>query len=124
MAANDFGHTRLSRLRPDAVYARIKGFGPSVKHIQRERANSVCEGKQSMGMMNTPHSESRHELCPVQQSQSFLGFKMNGLPPELLQDVLRLVLLPFVANVAKADERQRQVRQRCKIAGGPERSHL
>src|SRR5688572_23184031 len=75
-------------------------------------------------MKDAPCAICTHELCTVKECKTFLGFEMNRLPAQFLEDLRARINLPQVMHLTLTNQRKRQVSQWCKVSRRPKRTHL
>ena len=107
--------TYLMHLVEERLDAAVKGF-------QRHRADEVGEVGETKGLQQHVGAVAAHELCAVEQGQTFFRLQGDGLPTELLQDFLRRENLALKMHFAQAEQRQHEVGQRREVTAGAERA--
>src|SRR5687768_2171964 len=75
-------------------------------------------------MQGAPHAVCAHELCAVEQRESFLRPEMNGRPVESFVYFRCRVDHSIKDDCSKSDQRKGKMCERCEVSRSAERSHL
>ena len=98
----------------DTIHERIK---TSVESFKRNSGNEVGFLAQSERFQDGINTVGAHELCTVQQSQSFFTFQFYRLPAKFIEYTDGFASLTFIIYISHTDKRQEKVGKRSKIAG-------
>ena len=93
----------LPRVRAGVVDAGVEGIGRTADRLETHRGGGVSAPPQHPGVRHEQRGKTGLRLRPVYEGQSFFGLERDGT---------------WDLHVPLANHRQREVRQRCKVAGG------
>ncbi len=105
-------------MRPKIVQAPVEDAFAAEIRFQRDRADDICDGRQPFGAQDTKRRDRRHELRAVDEREAFLGAEHDRLQAGTLERNGARQSLVAVIRFSFADERQRHMRERRKIAAG------
>ena len=107
----------LSGVRAHEMHEHVEWLDAAVESLQGDGADDVGEPAELAGLHQQPDGVGAHELRAVEQRETLFGLQRDGLPAELLVDFRGGVFLVAVIDLTHADDGQREVRQRCQVAG-------
>src|SRR5688572_30629008 len=114
----------LSSVRPHVMNEMMERLRATIKRVKRKRRNNVSQLANAQSMQRTPHAVRAHELSSIQQGQALLGFEMNGLPFQLLENFFSSIDFVEVMHFTFSKQRKRKMSKRSKVARSSKRSHL
>ena len=111
----------LPRVRPRLMDPPVERGRRALERLQRHRPGDIEEPRHAMGPQQRQPAGGHHRLGAVQQRQTLLRLQYQGLQASLPQGHQRRHTLLAEENLTLANQRQRQVRQRSKVAARPHR---
>ncbi len=109
-------------MRPRGVYALIEGDGRAEQGLERHGACDVGEAGEPCGAPERERTHSGERLSSIEEREAFLGFEADWFDAGASQRDAAGHTLAAVDRLAFADDAERQVGQRGKIAGGADRA--
>ena len=109
--------TELMRKSEERLYAAIvcvKGYGTDI----------VSPFGQAFAFQDAPYCMCAHELCAVEQRQTFFGLEGDGLPSEFGCHFGTWTDLSFLEDFSQSEQRKGQMRQRSEVSGSTQRAML
>jgi hypothetical protein len=116
------GRVTLALQRARVVDRGMEARAGALQRLERERAREVGRSREPRCPDESERRHRRHELGAVDQREPLLGEESRRLEPDRCEGVRPRQELPLDGRPALADERQRQVCQRCEISAGADRS--
>ena len=116
------GGRTLSRMRPRGVYALIEGDGSTEQGLERHGSCDVGEAGEPCGAPERERTHSGERLSSIEEGEAFLGLEADRFDAGALQRDAAGHPLAVVDRLAFADDAEREVGQRGKIAGGADRA--
>ena len=106
------------------VYGMFKWFVFSQETIDRHGTDHICPLQEFLRLHERPGDVRIHELCTIQQRQSFFGSKRDGFQPFFFQGLCSRHFFAFIAHFTFPEEWQAQMGQRCQVARGAKGAQL
>ena len=94
----------------------------AIEGFQGNRTDKVGQIAETEGLQQYISAVAAHELRAVEQGQTFFRLQGDGLPTELVENLLCWNDFAFIMHFSQAEQRQHEVGQRCQVAGSAERA--
>ena len=111
------GRLDLPLMCTDLMNLRIERLYTAVVCLKGHGSYLVRPIRQLLGLQERPHCMCAHELCAVEQSQTFLGFQLYRFPTHFLPHFRSLTDLAFICHLSQSYQRKAHVGQRSKVSG-------
>jgi hypothetical protein len=111
------GNRELAGVRPRELVRRREGNIRPEQRLDAHRRGHAGRSHEPVCIREQEGTDGAHHLRPVEQRQPFLRREAQRLQPGLAERHERRQHLTVQLDRAAADQRQREVRQRCQIAG-------
>ncbi len=123
--ADGCGGFELAFVGAHHVEAFEEGFDAAVECIEAEGEQHVGLFAETLGFEDAPGGVAAHELCAVEQGETFFALQLDGLPAELGVDFFDIATTAFVVDIAQAEDGgEHEVGQRAEVAAGAEAALL
>ena len=116
------GRGDLARMRPRRVDAWIEGGARTAERLDAERRHDVRRHQEPLRIVEHQAGGSGHEMCAVEHAERVLGPQLDGLKAGGAQRLGTAAPFTLVHDVAFPDQHQADVRRRCEVAAGAQRS--
>src|SRR5207249_186038 len=101
---------------------RQEGGARALERLERLRAREIRRPRQATRTHEPERQEGSHELRAVDERQALLRLEARRLEPDARERLEPGEPLAVDERLPLADERQRQMRQRCEVSGGADRA--